>query len=92
VHHYVPSLVSWTAIMTPPPLSREAAEDIPGIGTLHAMQSFSWCDHQGMLNSVDDSELGQYRCVPVSTAPPWLQALHGREVLCAHVLVLCHLS
>lgn len=64
VHHYVPSLVSWTAISTPAPLPREAAEELLGAGALQGVQSLSWCDHQGMQNSIVDSELEEHRCDP----------------------------
>jgi hypothetical protein len=63
VHHYIPSLISWTSIAIPPPMSREVAEDILGADSLQSMESLSWSDHVGMQNSAVQSELEQHRHV-----------------------------
>jgi hypothetical protein len=68
VHHYVPRLIDWAAIVIPAPVPRDVAEDILGVNGLPPMESLSWSDNLGLQNSSVQHELESYRRVPRARA------------------------
>ena len=64
VHHYVPSLVSWSSITVPPPVPRDLAQALLRVD-MDAMESLSWADWLGLQGCLPQGELEQYRCADI---------------------------
>jgi Calponin homology (CH) domain len=62
VHHYVPSLISWSSIAVPPAVPHDVAEQILDLGPLANLESLSWADYLGMQNVTVQADLEQHRC------------------------------
>eukprot|EP00892_Ulva_mutabilis_P005058 jgi/Ulvmu1/2924/UM149_0003.1 len=63
IHHYVPSLIGWSAIAIPPPVPLDIAEQVLGVDVLGGLEGLSWPDYIGMQNSVIQDEIEAYRHV-----------------------------